>query len=361
MKFLFNLISILFILGVIGVAGVFLWAQHHYNKAGMNAEMLEIHVERGSNIGGVADILVNKGVIEQPLIFQIAGRISGKASKIKAGEYEIEVGASMGEILNKLVDGDTLARRFTVREGLTSYEIVRIIKSVEDLSGEIKDIPPEGSLFPSTYDYQRGESREAVVARMAIKMKENLLDACGYLLGTLDWDKIEAMDFEDFKSYSCPEDTEKAQFKGLKPTIGDVLNLAAIVEKETGVAEERRTVAGVFENRLDKGIALQTDPTVIYALTMGRHKNDGKGPLGRRLLSKDLKVDNPYNTYKYPGLPPTPIANPGRAAIDAVIDPEQHDYIYFVADGAGGHVFSKTLAEHNRNVKKWRKIRKKQN
>jgi len=140
----------------------------------------------------------------------------------------------------------------------------------------------------------------------------------------------------------------------------EALVLASIIEKETAVADERRKVAGVFVNRLKRGIALQTDPTVIYAITKGKHKNDGKGPLGRRLLRKDLQYDSPYNTYKYPGLPPGPIANPGKASIEAALNPEVHDYIFFVADGTGGHAFGKTLAEHNRNVAKWRKIRAKQ-
>jgi UPF0755 protein len=138
----------------------------------------------------------------------------------------------------------------------------------------------------------------------------------------------------------------------------EALTLASIVEKETGVARERKRVAGVFINRLRKGIALQTDPTVIYAITKGRPKNEGKWPLGRRLLSKDLEFDSPYNTYLHPGLPPGPIANPGRAAIDAVLHPEEHDFLYFVADGNGGHIFSATLNEHEKNVSEWRIIRR---
>jgi UPF0755 protein len=140
----------------------------------------------------------------------------------------------------------------------------------------------------------------------------------------------------------------------------EAIVLASIVEKETGHPEERERVAGVFINRLRKGMALQTDPTVIYAITKGEHKNEGKGPLGRRLLLKDLEIDSPYNTYKNPGLPPGPIANPGRASIKATLNPEEHDYIYFVADGTGGHIFSRTLDEHNRNVREWRKIRREQ-
>ena len=136
--------------------------------------------------------------------------------------------------------------------------------------------------------------------------------------------------------------------------------LASIVEKETGVASERKRVAGVFVNRLKKGMPLQSDPTVIYGITKGEVKNEGQGPIGRRLLTKDLETDSPYNTYLNPGLPPTPIANPGRESIEAVLHPETHDYIYFVADGTGGHVFARTLAEHNSNVARWRRIRRSQ-
>ncbi|MEC9235203.1 MAG: endolytic transglycosylase MltG, partial [Pseudomonadota bacterium] len=153
-----------------------------------------------------------------------------------------------------------------------------------------------------------------------------------------------------------PTRAENLPFK----TREEALILASIIEKETGIGGERARIAGVFVNRLRIGMPLQTDPTVIYALTMGKHQNDGQGPLGRRLLSKDLKVDSPYNTYRYKGLPPTPIANAGRAAIAAALNPETHKYLYFVADGTGGHAFSKTLAEHNANAAKWRKIRKAQ-
>jgi UPF0755 protein len=141
-------------------------------------------------------------------------------------------------------------------------------------------------------------------------------------------------------------------------SLEEVMTLASIVEKETGVAEERKRVAGVFLNRLRRGIPLQTDPTVIYAITLGKHQNEGQGPLGRRLLAKDLEFDSPYNTYKYPGLPPGPIANPGKASIEAVLHPEAHEFIYFVADGSGGHIFARTLEEHNKNVAEWRKIRR---
>ena len=177
-------------------------------------------------------------------------------------------------------------------------------------------------------------------------MENTVLAACNILL-----ERVAGTTLKDLMDMECT--AAPAPLK----TIRDVLTLASIVEKETAAPDERERVAGVFLNRLNKGMPLQTDPTVIYAITKGKHKNDGKGPLGRRLLRKDLKIDDPYNTYKYPGLPPGPIANPGKASIEAVISPEENDYIFFVADGTGGHAFARTLKEHNRNVAKWRKIR----
>ena len=220
-------------------------------------------------------------------------------------------------------------------------------KGIEDLSGEIAATPPEGSLLPNTYDYKLDEQRQDILGRMSQAMVDEVYEFCS--LPDLQPPSIAAWYDQTCEGLPAPLET-----------IGDVITLASIVEKETAVPSERRRVAGVFMNRLKKGMALQTDPTVIYAITKGEHKNDGKGPLGRRLLSKDLQIDSPYNTYKYPGLPPGPIANPGKASIEAVLNPEKHNYIYFVADGAGGHVFAKTLKEHNANVAKWRKIRREQ-
>jgi UPF0755 protein len=234
------------------------------------------------------------------------------------------------DIMEKIKAGDVVARRVTFREGLTSYEMVNILKGVPELVGEITAIPPEGTLLPQTYDYRMGEARSAIIDRMRGDMQKTIDEL---------WP------------------TRQADLPLASPQ--EALILASIIEKETGVADERKRVAGVFINRLRRGMPLQTDPTVIYGITMGRHENAGQGPLGRRLLRKDIEADTPYNTYTRPGLTPTPIANPGRASIEAALNPEAHDFIYFVADGTGGHVFAKTLAEHNANVAKWREIRKK--
>ena len=193
---------------------------------------------------------------------------------------------------------------------------------------QIEDIPEEGTLLPETYHYTKNGSRPNIINQMSKAMTEAL---------DILW----------------PQREEGLPFQ----TKEDAIILASIVEKETGIGLERARVAGVFVNRLRLGMKLQSDPTVIYAITQGRIKNEGRGPLGRRLLKKDLAIQSPYNTYERTGLPPGPIANPGYASIQAVLHPEAHDFLYFVADGDGGHAFAKTLSEHNRNVSKWRKIR----
>jgi UPF0755 protein len=338
----------LFVSGVttlaIGAVILAIYVGFEFEKTGPKAEAIEFNIPRGAGISSVARDLEQQGIITNPLIFKIAGRITGDASKIKAGEYEIAANAPLKDILQQFVDGKTIARRFTIREGLTSFETVRLINGVEDLSGKITQTPAEGTLLPNTYDYQRGEDRSKIITRLQNIMLSALKSACNIQ----DETNINAI-------MSAPCKTAPTPLK----TVGDILTLASIVEKETAQADERQTVAGVFLNRLNKGMPLQTDPTVIYAITKGKHKDGGKGPLGRRLLRKDLKIDDPYNTYKYPGLPPGPIANPGKASIEAVINPEENDYIFFVADGTGGHAFARTLKEHNANVAKWRKIRSK--
>ncbi len=318
---------------VVFTALAFWWAASSFTASGPLTETKLITVERGSGLNAIAEQLVSEGAIENPYIFIFGTRIMSAQNDLKAGEYEITPAMSPRDIMVKLRDGDIVKRQVTVREGLTSYEIVVLLNGREDLlPRHAKELPREGSLLPETYSYQNGEEVFEVLKRMEEAMTKAL-------------DKEWAG-----RAEGLPINTKE-----------EALTLASIVEKETGVPEERARVAGVFINRLKLGMPLQTDPTVIYAINKGVNKNDGKGPLGRRLLLKDLEVDSPYNTYKNAGLPPGPIANPGRASIQAVLHPEAHDYIYFVADGTGGHMFAKTLAEHNANVAKWRKIRKEQN
>lgn len=328
-KILLGLIVYGFTICVVLAAAGFWWLSGEFTKPGPVQEPTLFVVERGMGASNISYALHQQQLIENPYIFRIGVTVVGDHTKLKAGEYEIQPGMSARDIGHMMAEGKVVERRVTIREGLTSYEIVQLLNDVENLKGEITTPPEEGTLLPQTYDYRLDEDRAEIITRLEDAMTK-----------TID-------ELWEGRAANLPFDTKE-----------EALTLASIVEKETGVAEERKRVAGVFVNRLRQGIALQTDPTVIYAITKGKHKNDGKGPLGRRLLRKDLEFDSPYNTYKYPGLPPGPIANPGRASIEAVLNPEKHDYIYFVADGTGGHMFAKTLAEHNDNVAKWRKIRR---
>lgn len=315
---------------LLGAAGGSWWAYQEFNTPNTVENSVTIIVPRGAHIGGIADALSYESLIDYPLLFKVGGRLTGQASSLKAGEYEIIAHASMKDILDLLESGKVIQRQITIREGLTNWEIEQLLMAHEELDKEEEILmKTEGMYLPETYSYQKGDSVAGVMNRMNIALKETLSNA---------WAA---------RSPDLPLKTKE-----------EALILASIIEKETAVASERKKVAGVFINRLRRGIPLQTDPTVIYALTMGKHKNEGKGPLGRRLLKKDLKVNSPYNTYKYAGLPPTPIANAGKAAIEAALNPAHHNYIYFVADGTGGHAFAKTLSEHNNNVARWRKIRK---
>ncbi len=314
--------------GILAMAGGAYWGYKKFIKPNNLKKSVIITIPRGANIGGVADSLYYEGVIDSPLIFKIAGRLTRQDNKIKAGEYEFAPHISMKEVLDKLEEGKTYSRQITIREGLTNYEILALLNASNDLKKTNIDMLGEGRYLPETYSYSLGESNADILSRMSIAM-DKVLDKA--------WER---------RADNLPIKTKK-----------EALILASIIEKETAIPSERKRVAGVFINRLRKGMLLQTDPTVIYALTKGKHENDGQGPLGRRLLKKDLEYDSPYNTYKYAGLPPTPICNPGKASIEAALNPEEHEYIYFVADGSGGHAFAKTLSEHNANVAKWRKIR----
>lgn len=286
-------------------------------------------IKKGNSLNATASELARMEMLDTPYAFHFGLYAMNMDAPIKAGEYQLTPGMSARDILELFQIGPNYHRMVTVREGLTSYEIIQLLNEQEELSGKIEIIPQEGTLLPETYSHSKDEPRSMILLRMQESMTQTLDQA---------WEN---------RVTGLPLDTKE-----------EALVLASIVEKETAVSEERRRVAGVFINRLRKGMPLQTDPTVIYALTKGEHKNEGQGPLGRRLLTKDLSYDSPYNTYLYAGLPPGPIANPGKASIEATLNPEEHDYIYFVADGTGGHAFAKTLAEHNANVAKWRKIRR---
>lgn len=308
-------------------AGLFYVMQELHRPIEMPTPIV-YEIENGTTLGQLEHDLIQRELLPYPHLYKFAARVMGMNAPIMAGEYEISPGMTPLAILSLFQKGSNYQRFITLREGLTSYEIVQILSEEDDLSGEITETPAEGSLLPETYSYTKGENRNNVIARMQLALQQTLDQA---------WEN---------RADDLPIKSKE-----------EALVLASIIEKETAQPDERERVAGVFINRLRRGMKLQTDPTVIYALTMGEHENEGRGPLGRRLLRKDLKVDSPYNTYLYEGLPPTPIANAGAKAIQAALQPEDNKYIFFVADGTGGHSFAKTLDEHNRNVAKWRTIR----
>lgn len=277
-----------------------------------------IRVEKGTSLNMVADGLYREGIISHPFIFKIIARFSGLSQKLRAGEYKFEPQISLWNVMQKIAQGDVFYRKITLPEGLTNLEIIALLNENPYLSGEISLNETQGSILPETYTFPFGTERQKIILEAQADMQKILDDA---------W---------NIRDLTLPIKNKK-----------ELLILASIIEKETGVPEERSLVASVFVNRLKKGMKLQTDPTVIFALTQG------KSDLGRSLKRKDLLIDSPYNTYKYYGLPPEPICNPGKEAIFAAAQPADTDYLYFVATGDGGHNFSKSLSEHNKNVKNW--------
>ncbi len=282
-----------------------------------------IIINKGASTASVANELANAGIIDKPLLFRLAARISGMDKKLKAGEYIFDSPISMYQVIQKIANGEVSYRKITLPEGLTTQQMLELIEDEKMLSGEITMTVKEGELLPETYTFTRGDSKNSIVLQAKLAMLEAINQA---------WDN---------KQDELPIKNKK-----------ELLILASIIEKETAIDAERGLVASVFVNRLLKGMKLQTDPTVIYALT------NGKTALGRALSRKDLQIDSPFNTYKYYGLPPTPICNPGKASIEAAANPEFSDFLFFVADGKGGHNFASSLKQHNNNVKNWKKNKK---
>jgi UPF0755 protein len=369
-------IVILFLVG-----GVIVWGTSQYKEGGPLAEAICLQVPSGASMGSVSADLAGQGAVSSARIFRLGADYSEKASQLKAGSFLIEAGASMEQIVDVVTRGgrntcgtevvfrvgvtrkqvqvreldpatnryveqarfepqvepvdpvytaaldasDTLIR-FAVAEGVTSWTIVEALNNIDVLSGEIAAVPSEGSLAPDSYEISKGQDRNEILADMAARQERILAQA---------W-------------------AERADDVEVE-TPQEALILASIIEKETAVAEERGQVASVFTNRLKRGMRLQTDPTVIYGITKG------EGILGRGLRRSELRAETPWNTYVIPALPPTPIANPGRASIEAALNPESTDLLFFVADGTGGHAFARTLDEHNANVAKWRKIEAERN
>ena len=306
---------------VVGLLGY--WGLKTYTAAGPLREATTVVIPKGSGRDAILRRLLAVGVIEDPVVFRVAMRLTRSAGRLKAGEYRFPPRVSMKRVLARIVAGKTVLRMFTAHEGLTTYQILERLKATDGLEGDVSLAPREGALLPETYSFALGDKRDAIVKRMR--------DAMAAALNEL-WQK---------RAKDLPFKTKR-----------EALILASIIEKETGKAGERVRVAAVFVNRLRKGMRLQTDPTVIYGITKG------KGPLGRRLLTKDLERKTPYNIYRIDGLPPGPIANPGHAAIAAALNPAKTKELYFVADGTGGHAFAETLEEHNKNVARWRELRR---
>ena len=314
-KLLFGLL----ILGLLAGAGAYftLWA-----SAGSKPGPHTIVVEEGSSLAKVTGQLVAAGAVPgSATSYRAMAKVFGSSDPIQAGEFEIPKGASGAAVLDLLQHGQPVQRLLTVTEGMPSIIVQERLAAAKELTGEAP-LAAEGTILPDSYSYQRGETRAAVLGRMTKAMEKELAAL---------WAKR--------KPTSVVTSPSQA------------LILASIVEKETGKAAERRTVAGVYSNRLRIGMKLDADPTVIYPITRGK-------PLGRRILKSELNAITGYNTYREVGLPLGPIANPGRASIAAVLDPAPTKALYFVADGTGGHVFADTLDQHNANVAKWYAIRR---
>ncbi len=361
---------------LIAAAAAVAWGKRQYSGPGPSAVAQCVQVRQGASLDAVSKQLQEQGAISSAYIFRTGADYAGKSRDLKFGSYLVPPHASMAEIVQTITAGGPstcgtevtfrvgvrdnsvvlrdmdpatgayverakydpaagpppaeIARaqeqrdtrlRLTVAEGVTSWQVVEALKQIDLLAGESGAVPPEGSLAPDTYAIEQGSDRARLLADMGAR-QEQILQAA--------W---EARPFG--LPYRTPE---------------EALVMASIIEKETGVPEERPRVASVFVNRLRKGMRLQTDPTVIYGITKGREVLD------RGLRRSELNARTPYNTYQVDGLPPTPIANPGRAAIEAALNPAETDFLYFVADGTGGHVFATTLEEHERNVARWREI-----
>jgi len=370
-----NALSLLIVVLLLA-GGVVIWGKAQYTGPGPLPQPICLRVETGSNMRRVSQELVHQGAVSNAQIFRAGVEYSGMSNRLKAGSFLVPAGASMQQIVGaitrsgrstcgtdvnfrigilsaevqvreldpvsnryveilafdpgagavpeayaKLRDRPDARYRVTLAEGVTSWHVIEELKQAEFLSGEVGDVPPEGSLAPDSYEIVRGADRAGLIADMQTEQAQILADL---------WQG---------RADGLPLDTPE-----------QALVLASIVEKETGVPAERPQVASVFINRLERGIRLQTDPAVIYGITKGQ------GTLGRGLRQSELRRKTPYNTYVIDGLPPTPIANPGRASIKAVLHPADTNYLFFVADGSGGHAFAATLAEHNDNVARWRAI-----
>jgi len=316
-----NAVISAFVLVALAAGIALFFGKQRFEAVGPLAADRIVNIPRGSGMRDIADTLSREGVIDQPWLF-IGGVLVLKAREdLKAGEYEFKAHSSMRDVVATIVEGKVVAHQVSIPEGLTSEQIVARLSQDDILVGDVKEIPREGSLLPDTYNFARGITREQMVQRMQ-QAEQRLL--------------------REIWEHRAPDLPLK--------TPEQLVVLASLVEKETGKPEERTRVAAVFVNRLKQKMRLQSDPTIIYGLV------GGKGTLGRPIMKSEIEQPTPYNTYVIEGLPPGPIANPGRASLEAAANPARTRELYFVADGTGGHVFAETYEQHQKNVARLRSI-----
>jgi UPF0755 protein len=311
------------LLGALATVGALAWLMKEARSPGPLPEDKVVMIEREDAGASIADQLERAGVIDSAMWFNVLTLLDGNRGALKRGEYAFKAAMSMNDVENELIAHRVVRYKLTVPEGLTSEQVVDRLREDTVLTGDVREVPREGSLMPDTYYFERGDTRQSIVSRMS---------------------KIQAKTVEDIWKQRSPDLPIRTPW--------EMVTLASIVEKETGKPEERPRVAGVFINRLDKHMRLDSDPTIVYGLAQG------KGTLGRSITRADLNQSTPYNTYIIDGLPPGPICNPGKAALEAVAKPARSKELYFVADGSGGHAFAETLDQHQKNVARWRQIEK---
>jgi UPF0755 protein len=317
-----NFLMTIVVVGVVAAGGAAFFGKMQFERPGDLNQARPVTIDRGTDLAGIADLLQKAGAISSKWLFIAGVWVTGQQSDLKAGEYLVPAHASMREIMDSMVAGRGILYSITIPEGLTSQQVVDLLNEDDILVGEIVETPPEGSLLPETYKFGRGDTRQNLVNRMR-----------------RDRDRL-VTDIWNRRAKDLPISN-----------IDEMVVLASVVERETSLADERSRVAAVFINRLRLNMRLQSDPTVIYALFGGKGK-----PPGFTLSRADLDTPSPFNTYASDGLPPSPIANPGRASLEAVANPSRTRDLFFVADGTGGHAFAESYEEHLRNVARWREL-----
>jgi len=316
------LLTAALLIAIVAGAGIY-WGKSQFEAKGPLAKDTTVTIRKGSSLEAIADQLEREGIVSNATVFSGGVWMLQMGGKIRAGEFRVEAGASMRDVMQTLVSGRTVDHKITIPEGLSTEQIVGLLRAEDKLTGEVSRIPEEGTLLPETYHFTRGTGRMKLIERMRKAHDRALAQV---------WER---------RSEGLPISSPR-----------ELLILASIVQREAGKSDELSRVAAVFVNRLKKRMRLQSDPTILYGLFGGKAWDKGH-------VIKQSEKDKPnvYSTYQINGLPPGPIANPGKAALEAVANPSRTDDLYFVADGNGGHIFSSTLKEHNRHAAKWRKLR----